>query len=441
MEKLIILKEIGSRCQFDLAEDELSITLHDPLTYEEFRSLTTSPLELLRHVDGDNSLKTNSKAEAGDHLKLKVPRKTAGSFVGKSLEDLITHGGWQSIPKELILLEPHAQNKKLYHSDDEQDPLLEAYCEAVNLSNLLRNQADHVSTNKKIVSIFDLHKVDIYINFSFNDLQETWKFPTKDIKIFIESDTFSELRNEAFTTTLWGLLKDLPSKERFSELLCKGDIFHRNLNYNFKLYKKDITIDKRLEKARADELALSQSIHKILLSVETKALAIPAILLVACKTSTSIEYKSYNNILLALGAVFVCFNLWFGWKAQSKMSETLEDEIDDALERVSLKSSELEKYGERFQRLKDRLSLANKVKLTSFIISVVMALWFTIYAIVNQLNVSQSAATENTSINIPMSPHCTIEKMEPSKTNQAEAHKTLNSATKAPLKNILKNSD
>lgn len=395
-------------------EECVKICVLDDLDAKEVRYLNNDEF-VIKSAEQNNGTKIRlsqlTTAPKGTILKLEVPRNTSSVFVANDISDLMAQAGClEQEPKEFFLLNCTSTETSYWSKDKSIPKEVQAYRSAVELIKILKDTADGISSSPLLVTFFDVERVDILVKPPSKAMSAN--FPAKELKAFLSEEGLSETRKDAFRVTLWDKLKHFSPAERFDELLKedRGSSFMRALRYNFRVAKKDFSLDRRLETARQEYRELAGNLAKLVSGLEAKAFVVPGTLLLSARFIDSGQGFGFKNATICVSATILAIIVHVAYCTHKEITEEAADEIDRAKENLSEGESDQEVLA-KLDRLQSRFNRVKKLKL-----GIVVLAWLVAVSLVTACFVGGDSlqTVESATIN----PETTTEKKRPNTPNQ-----------------------
>ncbi len=347
-------------------EECVEIQVIADLDNKEVEYLNTDVFVIKRAAKDDgNKIKASNlnTAKKGTLLRVEVPRDPVSLIVADDIVDLMAQAGClEQEPKEFFLLNC-TSTKTSYWSEDKSVPQeVQAYRAAVQLVRILKDTADGISPGSLQVTFFDVERIDILIKSPSKPMSAS--FPAAELRDFLSDEGLPETRKDAFRVTLWDKLKHFSPAERFDELLKedRGSSFMRALRYNFRVAKKDFSLDRRLETARQEYRELAGNLAKLVSGLEAKAFVVPGTLLLSARFIDSGQGFGFKNATLCVSATILAIIVNVAYCTHQEISEEAADEIDRAKENLSEGEADQEVLA-KLNRLQSRFNRVKKLKL------------------------------------------------------------------------------
>jgi len=182
---------------------------------------------------------------------------------------------------------------------------LKHFIDISNFLHLLNDNADHSTkvTNKVINEFVYLHKSRLNIPLiltveSLNEALDGYSI----VEALFRDNSHKEQKSSIFKEVMYGLLINIPVKDRLNYLLLNFGEFSKRFNENYQLFVSEFSFDdvrKEYEENKRDYLT---KLNDIFASVQTKMLGIPISLAIASlKMSSIVDGISFwTNFLLAI---------------------------------------------------------------------------------------------------------------------------------------------
>ncbi|MGJ8634318.1 MAG: hypothetical protein ACSHX7_10390 [Luteolibacter sp.] len=369
--KLSLLGEIG--------DDECaSFFVAEALSEEELKDLDDGNLVIKKVYTPDNNpLRISSLHGVGKdhHISIEVPRDPAFVYVATDISDLLKSDCClEKEPKEILVLQCGEEKKPYWSGQTAPLPaVVQSYRSALQLISILKNEADALTLNPTVATYFDVERIDIKINFTKRILSSA--FPANELEDFLNQEGLSQTRRDAFRVTLWDKLKHHSPSERLGELLRddSGNSFMRALKYNFRVAKKDFSLDRRLECARQEYRELAGNLSKLVSGLEAKAFVVPGTLLLAARFVEIGQGLGFKNLTICISASILAVILTIAYKTHKDIASEAVGEIVEAKKNLGEGQAD-EDISQKFSRLEHRFQRVQYLKFGIVILAWLVAI-------------------------------------------------------------------
>ncbi|MCL1127946.1 hypothetical protein [Shewanella surugensis] len=211
--------------------------------------------------------------------------------------------------------------------------------------HLLNDNADHSTkvTSKVIDELVFLHKsrLDIPIILTTDSLNEALDGYSIVDSLF-KDDSHKEQKISIFKEVMYGLLINIPVKDRLNYLLLNFGEFSKRFNENYQLFVSEFSFDdvrKEYEENKRDYLT---KLNDIFSSVQTKMLGIPISLAIASfKMSSVVDGISFwTNFLLAISITIYSIMMFMLIANQKHTLSAVKSEYQSQMTRLKHQYSE-----------------------------------------------------------------------------------------------------
>ncbi|MEY8198614.1 MAG: hypothetical protein RPS47_05185 [Colwellia sp.] len=249
-------------------------------------------------------------------------------------------------PESFIIL----QEEVVYPSNS-VDGKLKHFFDISNFLHLLNDNADHSTkiTSKVIDELVFLHKsrLDIPIILPTDCLNEALDGYSIVDSLF-KDDSHTEQKSSIFKEVMYGLLINIPEKDRLSYLLLNFGEFSKRFNENYQLFVSEFSFDdvrKEYEENKRDYLT---KLNDIFSSVQTKMLGIPISLAIASlKMSSVVDGISFwTNFLLAISITIYSIMMFMLIANQKHTLSAVKSEYQSQMTRLK------HQYSEQYESIK-----------------------------------------------------------------------------------------
>ena len=373
--------------------NELKLSIYNSaLNYDLLRPLIEFGLEVKLPTQQEQRVFDSGGIgciNAGSAVDMMLPRQWGKFVVAKDIDDLMSFASaHDSVPAAYLLLElwkghPSAS----YVTGDaikDLPSIQQRYHQAVELWNILRISADHLNAEGNLM-FFGPKPSEIKPGFDRVNLEHKplWEPP---IRKFICDPDRQEVRKQIFRSCLGDLLRDTTPEYAFRTFLQSTDVFERHLREGMAMYLADNTPEKLANDGRAQAMALSESLEKIIGGLEAKGLTVPAALLLAVKDMHPGTGVVGLNAVIAASLFIFAATMFFIDRSQRALIRQLTTTIDDAtgnLKRKGLDESN-PVIKERLRTLRERALNAKHWSVVVCIVSFVpllVVLYMSIYGV------------------------------------------------------------
>lgn len=359
MDKLALLtklKDLNREFSFAKSEDGY-----------EF-SVTISPNTITQLTDCiDNGIPISAFLLNGMYIELADLSSNIGSTVKIQLlsvelkqKNLCIFNEWSDFlsfkpnllhpPENFIILQ-----EEIVHPSNSTDVKLKHFFDISNFLHLLNDNADHSTkvTSKVIDELVFLHKsrLDIPIILSIDCLNDALDGYSIVDSLF-KDDSHTEQKASIFKEVMYGLLINIPVKERLGYLLLNFGEFSKRFNENYQLFVSEFSFDdvrKEYEENKRDYLT---KLNDIFSSVQTKMLGIPISLAIASlKISSIVDGISFwTNFLLAISISIYSIMMFMLITNQKHTLSAVKSEYESQMARLKHQYSEQYKSIKKIQK-------------------------------------------------------------------------------------------
>ena len=244
------------------------------------------------------------------------------------------------ILKEEIILPSSSIEGKLKH-----------FFDISNFLHLLNNNADYSTkvTNKVIDEFVYLHKsrLDIPLILTVESLNEALDGFSIVEALFLDN-SHKEQKSSIFKEVMYGLLINIPVKDRLNYLLINFGEFSKRFNENYQLFVSEFSFDdvrKEYEENKRDYLT---KLNNIFSSVQTKMLGIPISLAIASlKMSAVVDGISFwTNFLLAISITIYSIMMFMLIANQKHTLSAVKNEYQSQMTRLK------HQYSDQYESIK-----------------------------------------------------------------------------------------
>jgi len=249
-------------------------------------------------------------------------------------------------PEGFIILQ-----EEIVHPLNSIDGKLKHFFDISNFLHLLNNNADHSTkvTSKVIDELVFLHKsrLDIPIILPIDCLNDALDGYSIVDSLF-QDDSHTEQKSSIFKEVMYGLLINIPVKERLGYLLLNFGEFSKRFNENYQLFVSEFSFDdvrKEYEENKRDYLT---KLNDIFSSVQTKMLGIPISLAIASlKISSVVDGISFwTNFLLAISISIYSIMMFMLIANQKHTLSAVKSEYESQMARLK------HQYSEQYESIK-----------------------------------------------------------------------------------------
>lgn len=249
-------------------------------------------------------------------------------------------------PESFIILQ-----EEIVHPSNSTDVKLKHFFDISNFLHLLNDNADHSTkvTSKVIDELVFLHKsrLDIPIILSIDCLNDALDGYSIVDSLF-KDDSHTEQKSSIFKEVMYGLLINIPVKERLGYLLLNFGEFSKRFNENYQLFVSEFSFDdvrKEYEENKRDYLT---KLNDIFSSVQTKMLGIPISLAIASlKISSVVDGISFwTNFLLAISISIYSIMMFMLIANQKHTLSAVKSEYESQMARLK------HQYSEQYESIK-----------------------------------------------------------------------------------------
>ncbi|PAJ71731.1 hypothetical protein CJF42_25130 [Pseudoalteromonas sp. NBT06-2] len=249
-------------------------------------------------------------------------------------------------PESFIILQ-----EEIVHPSNSIDGKLKHFFDISNFLHLLNDNADHSTkvTSKVIDELVFLHKsrLDIPIILPIDCLDDALDGYSIVDSLF-KDDSHTEQKSSIFKEVMYGLLINIPMKERLGYLLLNFGEFSKRFNENYQLFVSEFSFDdvrKEYEENKRDYLT---KLNDIFSSVQTKMLGIPISLAIASlKMSSVVDGISFwTNFLLAISITIYSIMMFMLIANQKHTLSAVKSEYKSQMTRLK------HQYSEQYESIK-----------------------------------------------------------------------------------------
>lgn len=211
--------------------------------------------------------------------------------------------------------------------------------------HFLNDNADHSTkvTSKIIDELVFLHKARLEIPIilpvdCLNDALDGYSI----VESLFEDNSHTEQKSSIFKEVMYGLLINIPVKDRLGHLLLNFGEFSKRFNENYQLFVSEFSFDdvrKEYEENKRDYLT---KLNDIFSSVQTKMLGIPISLAIASlKMSAVVDGVSFwTNLLLAISISIYSIMMFMLIANQKHTLSSVKSEYKSQMDRLKYQYSE-----------------------------------------------------------------------------------------------------
>lgn len=249
-------------------------------------------------------------------------------------------------PESFIILQ-----EEIVHPSSAAAGKLKHFFDISNFLHLLNDNADHSTkvTSKVIDELVFLHKsrLDIPITLPIDCLNDALDGYSIVDSLF-KDDSHTEQKSSIFKEVMYGLLINIPVKERLGYLLLNFGEFSKRFNENYQLFVSEFSFDdvrKEYEENKRDYLT---KLNDIFSSVQTKMLGIPISLAIASlKMSSVVDGISFwTNFLLAISISIYSIMMFMLIANQKHTLSAVKSEYGSQMARLK------HQYSEQYESIK-----------------------------------------------------------------------------------------
>ncbi len=249
-------------------------------------------------------------------------------------------------PESFIILQ-----EEVVHPSNSIDGKLKNFFDISNFLRLLNEQADHSTkvTSKVIDELVYLHKSRLEIPIILTADCLNYALDGYSIVDSLFKDgSHAEQKSSIFKEVMYGLLINIPVKERLGYLLSNFGEFSKRFNENYQLFVSEFSFDdvrKEYEENKRDYLT---KLNDIFSSVQTKMLGIPiSLALASLKMSSVVDGISFwTNFLLAISISIYSIMMFMLIANQKHTLAAVKNEYESQMTRLK------HQYSEQYESIK-----------------------------------------------------------------------------------------